>query len=315
MLDQWPSPARDVLEATLAGARPGDLAVFDADNTLWFDDITESLCAWLEHTGALTLEGLAPALRPLPFRPEESLWSYYRRLCELETGVGYLWVVQVFSGFTIRELRDAVRAMLASGAPVPTSELVGGVRTPATVGLPRPFQRMRELVAALQARGVECWIVSASPEELVRLLACDPVHGMGFDPDRVCGVNLLLEGDDGPDWGARARAEGRSPWTTDAWLDRRLTLHPIAPMTWYEGKVAGVRTWIDPTRRLLLAAGDSPSDIPMQLLVDPERGTRLRIRCGAGADARTQAALRAREGTDAEQGWLVVAPEDLAPVA
>ena len=313
MLDLWPAPERHALEAMLRRSKAGDFAVFDADNTLWFDDVTESLFAWLAHTGQLSLDSLNPALRPLPYRAGESIWSYYLALCALSTGVGYLWAVQVFSGFSPRELRAALHAMLASEAPVPATDLVDGEIVDVQIGLPRPFARMRELVAALEAADVRCWIVTASPEETVRLLACDPVHGVGIHPDRVCGVNLMMQTKSGPDWGARARAEGRSPWLSDTWLDARLTHHAIAPLTWYEGKVAAVRTWISTSQRPLLAAGDSPSDIPMQLLVDPARGLRLRIRADASHDARTAAALAARPGTGADGGWLTLTPEQLGP--
>ena len=96
--------------------------------------------------------------------------------------------------------------------------------------------------------------------------------------------------------------------------DAPLTHHVIGPLTWYEGKVAAVRTWIEPVRRPLIAAGDSPSDIPMQLLVDPDRGVRLRIRVDASADARMAAALDVRPGMRADVGWVTVSPEALSPV-
>lgn len=311
MLDRWPEPARSTLNATLATARPGDIAVFDADNTLWMDDITEGMLAWLAHTGALDVNALAPVLTPLPLRPGETLWSYYQHLCAFSIHVGYLWAVQVFAGFTVRELRDALHSMLDHGAPIPVAALGHGAQQPGHVPIPRPYARMRELISALHDVGVACWIVSASHEELVRLLASDPVRGLGIPPDRVCGVNLLLQGPDDMDWGARARQEGRSPWTEASWLDRRLTAHPVAPLTWYEGKVAAVRTWISPTARPILAAGDSTNDVPMQLLVDPRRGTRLRIRRQPGSDAATARAIAARHGSDAEAGWLAVTPAEL----
>ena len=203
-------------------------------------------------------------------------------------------------------------AMLDTGQPVPAVALVDGQPVQTAVALPRTFLRMRELVAALETRGVACWVVSASSEELVRLLVCDPARGLPIPPERVCGCNVLLEAPDRTvTWGAKARSAGSAPWRTDAWRDLRQTVHPVAPLTWYEGKVAAVRTWIEPVKRPLLAAGDSPSDIPMQLLVDTSRGgIRLAIR---RADATPLEASEKRPGTDALDGWVMVSPAELAP--
>ena len=51
----------------------------------------------------------------------------------------------------------------------------------------------KELIAYLRANNVDVWIVSASLEEVVRMVASDPEYGLSIPPERVIGVNLMLK--------------------------------------------------------------------------------------------------------------------------
>jgi phosphorylcholine phosphatase len=109
-LAHWPTPAATALKALVeANANKGAYAVFDMDNTLYRYDLEESLLPYLEMKGVLTREKLDPSLKLIPFKDinghKESLNSYYYRLCEIDDQVCYPWVAQVFSGFTLRELK------------------------------------------------------------------------------------------------------------------------------------------------------------------------------------------------------------------
>src|SRR5690349_279161 len=83
-LRHWPPAQARRLERLIreSAGRPGAYAVFDADNTIWRNDLEEALLPYLEMLGELTPRSLDPSLRLIPFREAESLYSYYVRLCE-----------------------------------------------------------------------------------------------------------------------------------------------------------------------------------------------------------------------------------------
>ncbi len=125
-LKHWPAPAAKQLEAMIAAnANKGNYAVFDMDNTSYRNDLEESLLPFMENKGLITREKLDPSLKLIPFKDtadhKESLFSYYYRLCEVDDMVCYPWVAQVFSGFTLQELKGYVDQMMASGKPVPST--------------------------------------------------------------------------------------------------------------------------------------------------------------------------------------------------
>ena len=119
-LKHWPPEAATQLEALIKNnANKGAFAVFDADNTSYNNDLEESLLPFLEMKGILSRDKLDPVLKPIPFKDidghKESLNSYYYRLCEIDDQVCYPWVAQVFSGYTLRELKGWIDEMLAKG--------------------------------------------------------------------------------------------------------------------------------------------------------------------------------------------------------
>lgn len=100
----------------------------------------------------------------------------------------------------------------------------------------------------------------------------------------------------------------------------RLTPMLWTPATWYEGKHAAIEKYIDPVRRPMLVAGDSPSDHPMLFYSDvPVDGVRLWV---THSDKNTQATHDAIDrwsrlvGGDnptmqPAHGWLFVSPAEL----
>ena len=308
MLKDWPAASRDRLIERLGCVKPGDFAVFDADNTLWQHDVTESLLVWMERRGVRELSSLPPVLRPLGTGPHPTLWSYYRHLCHHSVDVGYLWVVQIFAGLRIAEQAELLDDMLACDEPLRTTELVGGDLKEVAVQRPRPFKAQISLIEELKDRGVDVWVMSASQEDLVRTLLMHPHAGFGVDPDRVCGVNLVLQGEDPPlDCGAFCRARGASGWRNPEWQSRTLSSTPVEPLTWYEGKVSGIRTWVNADRAPFLVAGDSSNDLPMQREVDP-RGVRVRVH-STRDDDEDFAQARSWKGAP----WIEVQAEELSP--
>jgi len=127
-LDQWPTAARAKLEQVVEQAPAGSYAVFDADNTVWKNDLEEALLPFLENRGELSPAALDAALRPVPLLPGETLYGYYQRLCAIDDKVCYPWSAQVFAGRSLGDLkRDVDALMAAAGTPIPVSYSEGTV--------------------------------------------------------------------------------------------------------------------------------------------------------------------------------------------
>lgn len=267
-LDLWPAAARAQIERVIATAPPGSYATFDADNTLWKNDVEEGLLPFLENKGVLSVATLDPSLRPIPLLPDESLYGYYQRMCDIDEKLCYPWIAQVFAGRPLAELKREVDAMMASKAPIPVRYRKDGRQVSSAVYAPAIFPAQRQLMAYLRAHGVRVYVVSASGEELVRDIVSDPIYHFDVAPENVIGVTQLLRNpDNGSVTTARQQIAGGHYLDADypPALAARMILTPTlwSPLTWHEGKVAGIQAYIDPVRRPILAAGDSRSDWPM----------------------------------------------------
>lgn len=149
-LKHWPAPAAKQLnEMIAANANKGNFAVFDMDNTSYRYDLEESLLPYLENKGLITRDTMDPSLKLMPFKDtadhKESLFSYYYRLCEVDDMVCYPWVAQIFSGFTLKELKGYVDELMASGKPVPVTYYEGDVVKNMEVQPPKIFTGQTEL--------------------------------------------------------------------------------------------------------------------------------------------------------------------------
>lgn len=318
-LTLWSEVHRQQVYAAIEGAKdnPHPFAVFDADNTIWKYDLIEALVAWMEHTEQIQLHNIPPELIPVPFREGESLISYYDFLCDIDHSLAYLFTAQIFAGFTLGELREATKIMMAQ-----TEDIVVPIRggQQRTVPIPQIFPAQVELIHTLQAQGVEVWIVSASLEEVVRMVASDPAFGINLPPEKVIGVNLMLQKPSGDvTVGAIERKAGYTGLEYYLGSERMhwvMRAFPFAPLTWYAGKLAAIQEWIDPTQRPILVAGDSPNDFYMQFYCEVESGgVRLRIhRKDSHKERLHQEISRRQNGTANENpalGWLEVTATDL----
>ncbi|RXS70918.1 haloacid dehalogenase-like hydrolase [Streptomyces sioyaensis] len=326
-LKHWPAPVAEKLGKVIEEhAHQGAYAVFDADNTTYRYDLEESLLPYLEMTGKLKRSTMDRSLKLIPFKDtsdhKESLYSYYNRLCEIDDQVCYPWVAQIFSGFTLKQLKGYVDGLLAYGKPVPAEYYDGDRLTRTQVQPPQFYRGMQELYHALQDHGIEVYVVSAAGEELVRDMLSDPKYGYDVKPQNVIGVSMLLKD---PATGnlttARKEiAEGR--YDPRKLANDKLTPALWAPLTWYEGKPAAINTYIDQWRKPVLVAGDTPvSDGPMLFhSTDVEHdGTRVwvnrkdkyftQIQDMQKANAARQEELG--QPVTADKNWLVVKPDEI----
>jgi phosphoserine phosphatase len=250
-------------------ANQSNYAVFDMDNTSWRYDLEESLLPFLENRGILTRETLDPTLKLIEYKDTanftESLYSYYNRLCEVNDFVCYPWAAQIWSGLSLRDLKCYVDELMAYNTTIPVKYWDGDEVVSSTVSPPRIFRGQVELYNALMDNGIAVYVVSASHEELVRMVASDPKYGYNVPPKNVIGVTTMLKNvTTGDLTNARIQIEAGT-YDYEANLDLVVGPYLYTPATWYAGKWAAILTYIDQWKRPVLAGGDTPgSDSYMQ---------------------------------------------------
>lgn len=326
-LTHWPEPAAKQLDALVkANANKGNYAVFDMDNTSYRYDLEESLLPFMEMKGVLTREKLDPSLKLIPFKDvnghKESLNSYYYRLCEIDDMVCYPWVAQVFSGFTLKELKGYVDELMAYGKPVPSTYYEGDTVKAIEINPPKVFSGQRELMNLLMENGIEVYVMTAAHEELVRMVAADPKYGYNVKPQNVIGVSTLLK-----DRATGAVTTARKQITAGKYdekanLGLELTPYLWTPATWMSGKQAAILTYIDEWKKPILVAGDTPSSDGYMLFhsTDVDKGgihlwinRKAKYMDQINGMIAKHAAAQAKLGqpVTADKNWIVVVPEDI----
>lgn len=326
-LAHWPAPAAATLKAlAAANANKGAYAVFDMDNTLYRYDLEESLLPYMEMKGLLTREKLDPSLKLIPFKDiaghKESLNSYYYRLCDIDDQVCYPWVAQVFSGFTLRELKGYVDELMALGKPIPSDYYEGDTVKAIEINPPKPYTGQLELVSLLQKSGIEVYVMTAASEELVRMVASDPKYGYNIKPENVIGVSMLLKDRKTGELTTARKLIEQKKYDWAQTMDLELGTYLWAPLTWFSGKYAAILTYIDQWKKPILVAGDTPTSDGYMLLhgTDAEHGGvrvwvdrkdkyRKQIQAMWEDAAARQKALNLP--VTADQNWVVVKAQEI----
>ncbi|PQP04764.1 MULTISPECIES: phosphorylcholine phosphatase [Pseudomonas] len=326
-LQHWPADQAKALDAMIAAnANKGNFAVFDMDNTSYRYDLEESLLPFMENKGLITRESLDPSLKLMPFKDtadhKESLFSYYYRLCEIDDMVCYPWVAQVFSGFTLQELKANVDELMASGKPVPSTYYDGDVVKTIDVNPPKIFTGQKELYNKLMENGIEVYVMTAASEELVRMVAADPKYGYNVKPQNVIGVTTLLKDRKTGELTTARKQITAGKYDEKANLGLELTPYLWTPATWMSGKQAAILTYIDEWKKPVLVGGDTPTSDGYMLFhsVDVSKGG-IHLWVNRKDKYMTQingmmaknAAAQAKEGlaVTADKNWVIVKPEEI----
>ncbi|WP_256830827.1 haloacid dehalogenase-like hydrolase [Pseudomonas sp. Pse1] len=326
-LKHWPEAQAKQLDAMIAAnANKGNYAVFDMDNTSYRYDLEESLLPFMENKGLITREKLDPSLKLMPFKDtadhKESLFSYYYRLCEVDDMVCYPWVAQVFSGFTLKELKGYVDELMASGKPVPSTYYEGDVVKTIEVNPPKIFTGQAELYNKLMENGIEVYVMTAASEELVRMVASDPKYGYNVKPQNVIGVSMLLKDRKTGELTTARKQITAGKYDEKANLGLELTPYLWTPATWMAGKQAAILTYIDEWKKPVLVGGDTPTSDGYMLFhgVDVAKGG-IHLWINRKDKYMTQingmmaknAAAQAKEGlpVTADKNWVIVKPEEI----
>ena len=326
-LKHWPAPAAIQLnEMIAANANKGNYAVFDMDNTSYRYDLEESLLPFMENKGLITRDSLDPSLKLMPFKDtaehKESLFSYYYRLCEVDDMVCYPWVAQVFSGFTLKELKVQVDELMASGKPVPVSYFEGDAVKTSEVQPPKVFTGQAELYNKLMENGIEVYVMTAASEELVRMVAADPKYGYNVKPENVIGVSTLLKDRKTGELTTARKQIAAGKYDQAANLGLELTPYLWTPATWMAGKHAAILTYIDEWKKPVIVGGDTPTSDGYMLFHDVDvakGGVHLWINrkdkymTQLNGMIAKHAAAQAKEGlpVTADKNWVIVKPEDI----
>lgn len=324
-LKHWPEPAAKQLDALIAAnANKGAYAVFDMDNTSYRYDLEEALLPYLEMKGVLTREKLDPSLKLIPFKDvnghKESLNSYYYRLCEVDDMVCYPWVAQVFSGFSLKELKGYVDEVMAYGKPIPSTYYDGDAVKSIEIQPPKVFAGQAELYNKLMENGIEVYVMTAAHEELVRMVAADPKYGYNVKPQNVIGVTTLLKDPKSGELTTARKQIAAGKYDPKANESLVVTPYLWTPATWMAGKQAAILTYIDQFKRPILVAGDTPSsDGYMLFNGTAESGIHLWVNRKAkymdqlNGMMKKNAEAQAKLGqpVTADKNWVIVTPEQI----
>lgn len=326
-LTHWPRASAATLnELIKRHAHQHDFAVFDMDNTTYANDLSEALLPFMEKQGVLSRNNLPASLKLIPFKDTEqqaeSLYSYYRRLCQIDNLVCYPWIAEAFAGIPLQQLKGYVDQLMTYQKPIPVRYFQGEKWVTSEVYPPKPYRGMQELYNKLQENGIAVYVVTAANEELVRMVASDDQYGYNVKPQNVFGINLLLKD---PQTGQLTTSHLqmlKGQYQQAANLARVQIPYLVSPMTWNEGKAATILGWIDQWRKPILVGGDTPSSDGYMLLNSTDiaqGGQRLWINHSAH-NMQTMQQLRHKAAKQqqalglpvtADKNWLIVTPQQI----
>ena len=157
MEHEWLQPFspdfRAAVEARLEPRAGRRVACFDADGTLWAEDIGEAFLRWL----------IAGRLLP-HVDSGHDVYEEYERHVARDRSEGYVWAVAAMAGLAEADVQMWARQLAAAW--------------------PNQRRAMAGLVRGLARHGFEVWIVSASNEWIVKAAA----PSVGIDPARAVGI-------------------------------------------------------------------------------------------------------------------------------
>lgn len=314
--------------------RSGAVAVFDWDNTVTKNDVTDATLSWAlrhdrlprparwkdtsawltdtadhaltEACGTGTTAPLRTSTRPrctdeiVEIRENGTTTSgapaFAGRWNHRRTVPQYAWVPQLFAGRTPAELASYARAARreALAAPLGATRTLGTHTVPAAV---RYYDQQRDLIRTLQRAGFRVYVVSAGAEPVTEVWS----RAVGVDAAHTIAIRSVLD--------RRGRITVRNEGCGGVPVTQGAVIPYIdGKRCWIAQEIYGVRgarAWRRQPARLrpALAAGDADTDVTF---VGDATGAHLVIN-------RNKPELMCRAYDDADRRWLVN-PMFLAPL-
>jgi phosphoserine phosphatase len=207
-------------------------AVLDFDNTCIVNDVAEATLAYICRNQLLRRDDLLPSRTRHcdPSYHQQVFRRYYELLHRGEIQSACLLCARVFAGFKRDEAENVVNAAIDAEGSIPWASELYGVPIARGLGV-RPA--LRGLIDFSEANAVQVWIVSASPEMVVRTA----MKRFGL-PGKLIALRNKTD-------------------------DSVISMEFDAPYSIGEGKVDCIKTFIDAGNRPLFGIGDSMHDLPM----------------------------------------------------
>ncbi len=157
---QWNPEITKRLEELLSTPNHEKTAVFDADGTLWPDDLGEAFFKYQIQFD------LAPGLKGM-----KSPWEYYSRLDRVSTSDANAWLTKLNSGLPLKELREQAKRFYESTFRKKLNPL------------------MVDLIKKMKERHFDIWICTASMR-----WAIEPVlYDLDLPMDRLIGTECEID--------------------------------------------------------------------------------------------------------------------------
>ncbi|GAA2516301.1 haloacid dehalogenase-like hydrolase [Streptomyces longisporus] len=311
---------------TCSGAGRHPVAVFDWDNTVTKNDVTDATLSWvLRHDALLrparwkdtspwlteaadrALTEACGAGTPAPLRTSTNARctdeildirenattasgapAYAGTWNHRRTVPQYAWVPQLFAGRTPDELASYARQARteALAAPIGATRTLGTRTVPAYV---RYYDQQRDLIRTLQRAGFDVYIVSAGSEPITEVWS----RAIGIDPAHTIAIRSLLD--------RRGRITPSNQGCGNVPATRGTAIPYIdGKRCWINQEIYGVhgaaawqrQPW---PRRPVLAAGDADTDVTF---VGDATGAHLVLN-------RNKPELMCRAYDNADGRWLI----------
>jgi len=265
------------------------VAVFDWDNTVIKNDIGAATVRWMAEHGLVRQPPEADWRLANPHLVEAAV-AYLTASCGTETPPGETLPASpscrealttlyetgrtpdgeaAFGGYDYRTYRGTTSfqsTLLAGYTPAEVRAMVDAVierglaaEVGAEGGYLRVNEPVRALIGAMQAAGIDVWVVSASPQYVVEPFAAR----VGVEADHVIGLRTVEQ--DG------ALTYAFQPCGTSAATGNDVIDYMEGKRCWINRVIFGVpveqalERQAEPQRRVAFAAGDAPTDIAMLL--------------------------------------------------
>lgn len=158
----WDQKNAQAIEHFLETKHQEGIAVFDADKTLWGDDLGEAFFRWLIKNRKLANVDYS-----------QDIYAEYEKKLAKDRQEGYTWIVSLMAGLPEQELKKW-------SADFFKQEFVQKI-----------YPAQKALILSLQKKGIPVWIVSASNRWVVEAGAA----WLNIPASNVIGIDLVVDKD------------------------------------------------------------------------------------------------------------------------